>query len=179
MYTATNEPQQFEITMDNAFIHCTGQVEGKHYVPAQANIVKNLLIEEINFCKGFPDIFIITPFSEISYKLRSALFGSLKKTLGAYEQNLSNSQINNWLKSHIGTVHTFQGKEAKGVIMCLGIDEKTHGAARWASSKPNLLNVAITRAKHRFVAIGDKNIWLKQSYFSELSKLNEKKEVIS
>jgi hypothetical protein len=178
MYTATKEPQQFEITMDNAFIHCTGQVEGKHYVPAQANIIENLLIEEINFCKGFPDIFIITPFSEISYKLRTALFGSLKKTVSGYYQNLSNSQINDWLKTHIGTVHTFQGKEAKGVIMCLGIDEKTQGAARWASSKPNLLNVAITRAKHRFVAIGDKNIWLKQPYFKELYKLNEKEEEV-
>jgi superfamily I DNA and/or RNA helicase len=54
-----------------------------------------------------------------------------------------------WLKSHIGTVHTFQGKEAKGVILCLGLDETTKGAANWASQKPNLLNIAITRAKHR------------------------------
>ncbi len=172
MYTATKEPKKYEITMDNAFIHCTGQVEGKHFVPAQANIVEKLLIEEIDFCQGFPAVFIITPFSEISYKLRSALFAPLKKAISRYHRDLSINQINDWLKSHIGTVHTFQGKEAKGVIMCLGIDEKTQGAAQWASSKPNLLNVALTRAKHRFVAIGDKNIWLKQPYFKELTTLN-------
>jgi len=37
--------------------------------------------------------------------------------------------------------------------------------------KPNLLNVAITRAKHRFIAIGDERIWLKQPYFKELRNL--------
>jgi len=68
-------------------------------------------------------------------------------------------------------VHTFQGKQAEGVILCLGLDEKSKGAATWASMKPNLLNVAITRAKHRFIAIGDEKIWLKQPYFKELRNL--------
>jgi len=54
----------------------------------------------------------------------------------------------------------------------LGLDDQSKGAASWASSKPNLLNVALTRAKHRFVAIGDKDIWLKQPYFSELRLLD-------
>jgi len=56
--------------------------------------------------------------------------------------------------------------------MCLGLDGNTKGAARWASSKPNLLNVALTRAKFRFTAVGDKHIWLNQQYFKELNKLN-------
>ena len=57
-----------------------------------------------------------------------------------------------WL---IVTVLTFQRKQAEGVILCLGLDEKSKGAANWASQKPNLLNVAITEAKYRFIAIGD------------------------
>ena len=31
----------------------------------------------------------------------------------------------------------------------------------------------ITRAKYRFIAIGDKEIWLKQAYFNQLSILDE------
>ena len=46
------------------------------------------------------------------------------------------------------------------------------GVASWASSKPNLLNVALTRAKQRFVAVGDGDIWLRQPYFSKLKALN-------
>jgi superfamily I DNA and/or RNA helicase len=34
-------------------------------------------------------------------------------------------------------------------------------------------NVAITRAKYRFIAIGDKDIWLKQAYFNQLDILGE------
>jgi superfamily I DNA and/or RNA helicase len=35
----------------------------------------------------------------------------------------------------------------------------------WVSSKPNILNVAVTRAKKRIYIIGDKNIWKKHNYF--------------
>lgn len=48
---------------------------------------------------------------------------------------------------------------------------KTKGAAAWASSKPNLLNVALTRAKLRFVAVGDEKVWLGQPYFCKLKYL--------
>lgn len=86
-------------------------------------------------------------------------------------KEVGKKEVNEWLKSHIGTVHTFQGKQADGVIFCLGLDEKSKGAANWASQKPNLLNVAVTRAKYRFIAIGDKAIWEKQPYFNHLIKL--------
>lgn len=55
--------------------------------------------------------------------------------------------------------------------------DQSKGAVSWASSKPNLLNVALTRAKHRFVAIGGKDIWLKQPYFSELRLLGVREEM--
>jgi superfamily I DNA and/or RNA helicase len=77
----------------------------------------------------------------------------------------------NWINESIGTVHTFQGKEADTVIFCLGIDKKTgRGAARWTASKPNILNVAITRARYRFVVIGDIDLWGELLYFRELIK---------
>ena len=49
----------------------------------------------------------------------------------------------------------------------LGCDEQTRWAAAWAAGKPNLLNVALTRAKHRFFVIGEERLWAGLPYFSE------------
>ena len=81
------------------------------------------------------------------------------------------TKVRKWIKSNIGTVHSFQGKEADGVILCLGLDKTKMSAATWVSEKPNLLNVALTRAKNRFVAIGDQDIWLQQLHIQELRSL--------
>lgn len=69
------------------------------------------------------------------------------------------TELRDWCKERIGTVHTFQGKEESIVWLVLGCDQRTAGAARWASDKPNLLNVAVTRAKHRCFLIGDQSLW--------------------
>lgn len=47
----------------------------------------------------------------------------------------------------IETVHTFHGKETAIVIIYLGVGEDHEGAANWASNSPDILNVAVTRAK--------------------------------
>lgn len=171
MYQATLAPKKVNVNFETSFINCVGNVEGRHYVEAQAEIVKNILLSEINTSNSLPDIFVITPFSEISYKLNSFLFKPLINEVKKYVPAIDSTAMGDWLKSHVGTVHTFQGKQAEGVILCLGLDERTKGAAGWASKKPNLLNVAITRAKYRFIAIGDERIWLKQRYFKELTSL--------
>ncbi len=44
-------------------------------------------------------------------------------------------------------------------FMVLGADKEHAGAAVWASSKPNILNVALTRAKRRFYLVGDRQLW--------------------
>ncbi|TGV01628.1 DEAD/DEAH box helicase [Flavivirga rizhaonensis] len=171
MYCSTPSPKSVNINFQTSFIHCKGHVEGRHFVQEQAEKVKEILINEININKNLPDVFVITPFREIGYLLNSFLFKHLINEVKKHKE-IDSSEMGDWLKSHIGTVHTFQGKQAEGVILCLGLDEITKGAANWASQKPNLLNVAITRAKYRFIAIGDKEIWLKQAYFNQLSKLN-------
>ncbi|WP_237573917.1 MULTISPECIES: AAA domain-containing protein [Mycetohabitans] len=70
----------------------------------------------------------------------------------------------------VGTVHTFQGKEAAIVFLVLGTAPGQQGArARaWATNTPNLFNVAITRAKCRLYVIGDAQQWGGLDYVSEL-----------
>ncbi len=171
MYLSTVTPEKIEVNFLTSFIHCEGSVEGRHFVEKQAEIIRDILISEISTYKKLPDIFVITPFKEISDKLNPFLFKPLIIEVKKYQVGIDRTSMGEWLKTHVGTVHTFQGKEANGVILCLGLDGKTTGSAGWASDKPNLLNVAITRAKYRFIAVGNKNIWLNQPYFRELGNL--------
>lgn len=69
-----------------------------------------------------------------------------------------------------GTVHTFQGKEAEIVFLVLGTapGQPGAGARTWASGKPNLLNVAITRAKCRLYVIGNAQEWGQLNFFAAL-----------
>ncbi len=52
-------------------------------------------------------------------------------------------------------------------MMVLGADAEHAGAARWAASRPNILNVATTRAKRRFYIIGDQKLWGELRHFKD------------
>lgn len=74
------------------------------------------------------------------------------------------------LDLHVGTVHTFQGKEADAVVLVLGGSIDREGALDWAASRPNLLNVAVTRARRRLYVIGNRSRWRSRPFFSELAR---------
>jgi len=72
--------------------------------------------------------------------------------------------------NEIGTIHTVQGREAEAVIFVLGAPSPQQiGARNWAGGRPNLLNVAITRAKEVVYVIGNKTLWKEAGYFKELA----------
>ncbi len=121
-----------------------------------------------------PDIFFISPFRHVAENLRNVL---LKSRL--LENNIS-IPAKKWLNDRVGTIHTFQGKEAEAVIIVLGAsDDSSSGARRWAGSPPNLLNVAVTRAKHSVYVIGHRKSWESAGSFKILSKFIPVSEAVA
>ena len=51
------------------------------------------------------------------------------------------------------------------VFFVLGCDVEQTGAIDWAAAAPNLLNVAVTRAKSYLYVIGDCHLWGGRQYF--------------
>lgn len=94
-------------------------------------------------------IYVITPFSNVAYHLAQAL---KQINFTRYDEHGK--------PTNVGTIHTFQGKEAPIVFLVLGADKSSSGAARWAVGEPNMMNVAATRAKEEFYVIGDKSLYL-------------------
>lgn len=98
-------------------------------------------------------VYVITPFSNVAYQLSQQL---RKINFTRYDENGK--------PTNVGTVHTFQGKEAPIVFFVLGADQQSSGAVQWAMGEANIMNVAATRAKEEFYIIGDKKLYLKFGY---------------
>ena len=141
------------ITYDTSNIEST---MGKdRYIQLQGQIAFELIQKLRARNVEFKDIFIITPFTSVAYGFKK------------YMESLSNDIVNwtkednkkDWLDDNIGTVHTFQGKEAKVVIYMLGCqsDDSANGAIKWVNA--NNVNVAFTRAREYIYVIGDAVKW--------------------
>lgn len=147
---------------DSRWFEVDGSVQGKHFVPAQAARVANMLKSHIERTCEPSNVYVISPFKAVAQGVRQHLESELPAAQFGGQDNLRN-----WLKARVGTVHTFQGKEEDNVILVLGLSSESPGAAEWASSKPNLLNVALTRSKKRVYVVGSTDIWASKQYFSE------------
>jgi DNA polymerase III delta prime subunit len=78
-------------------------------------------------------------------------------------------------KGKIGTVHKFQGQEALVVIMSTVVQEGD--STSFIDAKPNLLNVAISRAKHLFIMVGSKEVLKNTNYFGRALKKIEREGI--
>lgn len=123
----------------------------RHVIEEELQLLKEK-IEALLKTRFNPDkkIYIISPFVAVANACRNRFRG------------LDNVAA--------GTIHTFQGKEAEVVFLILGSDPNAEGARAWAAQKPNLLNVALTRAQRRIYVIGNKELWGRQSYFEALAR---------
>lgn len=148
----------------NRWEESLGTCTTKQYKNELAKDILPILIEAAQHNRTIKDIYIITPFKAVATNLKNDLAknsSELMKVLG-----WDNKNFKYFCKNNIGTVHTFQGKESDTVILVLGCDRKNQGGAVWASSKPNLLNVAVTRAKNHLFIVGDSQVWSDKPYFN-------------
>lgn len=117
-----------------------------HWIPAEGRALEKLLHDLLNRGVQPEKLFLISPFRAVVRQLRqiSTRFPNIK----------------------VGTIHTVQGKEADVVILILGGDPNRPGAKQWASASPNLLNVAVSRAKRRLYVIGNREMWKGYQFFN-------------
>ncbi|WP_131823290.1 DEAD/DEAH box helicase [Mycobacteroides chelonae] len=97
------------------------------------------------------EIFVVSPFRPVVERIEAEVFAADPEMRG-------------------GTVHSVQGQEADAVILVLGGDPDKNRSREWAGDEPNLLNVAVSRAKHRFYVIGDRATWSTAGHFQHLAK---------
>jgi AAA domain len=127
---------------------------GTHLIPAEVEIVGDLL-KELKTYSG--SIFVISPFKSIA-------------------ETCANRYNDKERGVECGTIHTFQGKEADIVLLILGTTAADKRARDWVAATPNMLNVAVTRARHRLYVIGNRTAWSKHRYFDQLARMLPIKE---
>ena len=155
----------------SVWFDCKGPAINRQFVKEQGDLVADHMIELWKKASGPPEAYIISPFTAVKDEIKKILKARLTN------MNISPKLVNDWLNNSVGTVHTFQGKEADIVYLVTGTDEKSDGAANWSCSKPNLLNVAVTRAKKEFYVIGDYNRFSKKPNYSSIAEnIDEVKE---
>ncbi len=109
--------------------------------PNNRNSYKEEAIEIVKIIKsnGYKDVGIITPFVN--------------------QANLINEYLAKFGVDGIkaGTIHTLQGSEKSVIIMSAALSLKTSKKTMdWIKNNHELINVGVTRAKEKFIFVGDK-----------------------
>jgi superfamily I DNA and/or RNA helicase len=100
-----------------------------------------------------PDVFVITPFRIDASQMREML------AVSDVVRSITD-RPRDWVRDRVGTVHTFQGREAEAALLVLGVpDALQAGARHWAEHPPNLANVAVSRAKKVLYIVGNRELW--------------------
>lgn len=153
------------------WINIAGAEKGNkdHYVVAQGDCAIDIITDA--FCamngKDIPNLYVISPFTSV--------VRGFKKAMNAVKDRIPNvidhDDWKKFIKYNIGTVHTFQGKEANEVIFLLGCDRTkgARGAIGWVPA--NIVNVAASRAKYRFYTIGDASAWVANPSIATMKKI--------
>lgn len=125
-------------------------VDGHHVQPPELEAFRKALSYLHGAGVADADIIAISPFRSVADRLAAI------------------TRDHPDLKS--GTIHVAQGREADVVILVLGGARDRTGAKQWATRGPNLINVAVSRAKRRLYVIGDHRLWSPHPYVSALAR---------
>lgn len=176
--TAEADPTKHFLLQRSLWFDIKGKEKGNkdHTVPQQIEVVSKLLNQAIDVYGGLPSLYIITPFTSVARALKTELRRLVKSKLS----NINPQELTDWLDASCGTIHTFQGKEADEVLLVLGCDAQSgKGAAQWVGRKPNIINVAVSRAKYRVGVIGDYDVWKSIPYVQTVCKYLEQQSEVS
>jgi hypothetical protein len=136
-------PREAVALPPSAWLHVAGERSEGHWIPEEGQRLERLLADLASCRADFAEVFMIAPFRDVATRL------------GRYRR----------------TIHTTQGKEADVVILVLGGDPLRTGDKAWAARRPNLLNVAVSRARRRLYVIGDREVWGGLAYFGTLVRV--------
>lgn len=143
-----------EFPGENAWLDVRSAQRQGRWVPAEGSALGDLLVELRDSGVPLDDIRVISPF-------RHVVQGSREVVAKLRDRRLS---------GNVSTVHRVQGREADVVVLVLGTGLEDVGARRWAARRPNLLNVAVSRARRRLYVIGNRELWRRQPYFRVLAE---------
>ena len=145
------------------WIDVTGTGEDKWCQQEGEEVVR--LLRQLAQAQTCSDLYIITPFVIVADRLRWMI-----RETGVLQNWVADEEWR-WLNERVGTVHTAQGREAEAVIIVLGAPNPSQtGARNWAGGRPNILNVAVTRAKEVVYVVGNRKLWREAGVFGDLDK---------
>ena len=149
---------------ESCWFHVNGQHADTQLVEEELACLRKLLLR---FLEEWPEVetqgirreasvFVISPFRKVARHCRALLRA----------MRISEERV------RCGTIHTFQGKEADIVFLVLGSTpgQAGWGSRQWASRTPNILNVALTRARSLIYVIGNWRDWRRHPFFDVLSE---------
>jgi hypothetical protein len=132
------------------WIDVTSTESDGHWIPAEGEQLDLILSALRSRGLDMAQVLAIAPFRDGAHRLRQ--------------------RIRRYDGLTAGTIHTVQGKEADVVILVLGGDLRKPGARGWAARKPNLLNVAASRARRRLYVVGNWEAWAPHRHFDVLAQ---------
>ncbi|WP_353930847.1 AAA domain-containing protein [Okeanomitos corallinicola TIOX110] len=113
------------------------------------NIVNNVNQEEVSaVCE------IIEHLQKQGYSLEDiGVISAFRAQANALKEAIR-KKFPQFKKEYVGTIHTFQGSEKKVIILSTKVCRPQDNIS-WINKRPNLLNVAVSRAKELFILVGN------------------------
>ncbi len=112
------------------------------------------------------EVFLVSPFRDVAFGLRRMILHNSGALGFRGEEN-----ARKFMREQVGTVHTVQGRENTAVLLVLGAQGAgRRGARNWAGAHPNILNVAVTRARRWLGVIGNRSDWATSGCFRVLEQ---------
>jgi hypothetical protein len=135
---------------DSTWIDVASPNADGHWIPAEGEAAVQIVEYPCRVGVDPARVMAISPFRDTARQLRRLL-------ASRYPQLVQ------------GTVHTAQGQGGRHRAVHPRRRSDQTGARRWAAPRPNLFNVAVSRAKQRLYVIGNDDNSAKLPFFSTLA----------